>query len=90
MITLHIAQLLSEEGFGTLALTGNETNPEIFWEEASLDRQGNPRNGVWVVTRPSEVSRLNTGVQSFDIYARYPNKIKTHQKLKDILSYLGS
>lgn len=88
MITLHIGKLLEDEGFGVLALTGNEANAEIYWEDIPLDSQGNPKNGVWVVTRSSTVSRLQTGVQAFDIYARYSNKITTANKLEGILNYL--
>lgn len=81
MISLHIAKLLADEGFGTL-------DTDIFWEEAPLDQQGNPREGVWVVTRGAAVDRLTNGYQAFDIYARYANKLTTHQKLEDILEYL--
>lgn len=81
MVSLHIAKLLEDEGFGTL-------DTDIFWEEAPLDSKGNPKEGVWVVTRGSEVTRLKTGVQNFDIYARYKNKVQTSQKLESILEFL--
>lgn len=81
MITLHIAKLLETAGFGTL-------DTDIFWEEAPLDSSGKPKNGIWVVTRGNEVSRTNLHVQSFDIYARYGNKLTTSQKLESILEYL--
>lgn len=81
MITLHLTKLLADEGFGTI-------DTDLFWEEAPLNSSGVPKEGVWVVTRGSEVSRTNIGIQSFDIYARFANKLTTAQKLEDILTYL--
>lgn len=81
MVTLHLLQLLANEGFGTI-------DTDLFWEEAPLDSKGDPINGVWLVTRGSEVTRLNVGIQAFDIYARYSNKLTTHTKLEAILTYL--
>lgn len=80
MVTLHLAKLLADEGFGTI-------DTDLFWEEASLDSQGDPKEGVWVVTRGSAIDRFNSSIQAFDIYARYANKITTQQKLQDILDY---
>lgn len=81
MVTLHILQLLEDEGFGTI-------DTDLFWEEAPLDSSGDPKNGVWIVTRGSDVSRVDIGIQSFDIYARYSNKVTTQQKLSAILTFL--
>lgn len=80
-VTLHIAKLLEQEGFGTL-------DTDIFWEEASVDSKGKPKDGIWVVTRGSAVTRLQSGIQAFDIYARYANKLTTNTKLEGILKYL--
>jgi hypothetical protein len=79
MITLHLAKWLEEEGFGTL-------DTDIFWEEAALDAKGKPKEGIWVVSRSPAVDRLNVGIQNFDIYARYANKVTTANKLKSILN----
>lgn len=81
MITLHIAKLLDNKGFGTL-------DTDIFWEEAPLDTSGNPKEGIWVVSRGTELSRFTVHTQQFDIYARYANKVTSSQKLEDILEYL--
>lgn len=81
MITLHIAKLLANAGFGTL-------DTDIFWEEVPINANGVPRNGIWVVTRGVPITRTNLHIQSFDIYARYGNKLTTHQKLESILEYL--
>lgn len=81
MITLSILKELENEGFGTI-------DTDLFFEEASLDSKGNPKNGIWIVTRGSAVSRVNTEIQSFDIYTRYSNKLTGHQKLQEILEWL--
>lgn len=81
MVTLHLLKLLEDEGFGVI-----DTN--LFWEEVPLDSNGDPLDGVWIVTRGTEISRTNVGQQAFDIYARYANKLTTASKLEDILKYL--
>src|SRR5690606_26981369 len=81
MVTLHLAKWLEQEGFGTL-------DTDIFWEEVPLGSNGKPKEGVWVVSRSPAVDRLNVGIQNFDIYARYANKITTGNKLKAILKRL--
>lgn len=81
MITLSILKELENEGFGTI-------DTDLFFEEASLDSKGNPKNGIWIVTRGSAISRVNVEIQSFDIYTRYSNKLTGHQKLQEILEWL--
>lgn len=81
MISLHIAAWLAQEGFGTL-------DSDIFWEEAALDGSGNPKEGVWVVTRGAPLSRFNVTTQAFDIYSRYANKLTGSQKLEGVLDRL--
>ena len=76
MISLHIAKWLEQEGFGTL-------DTDIFWEEAAVDAQGIPKDGIWVVTRGNADVRTNN-VQQFDIYSRYANKLTGSQKLEAI------
>lgn len=78
MITLHLAKWLEQEGFGTLDVS-------IFWEEASLDSKGKPKDGIWVVTRGAAINRVVTTRQAFDIYSRYTNKITGSLKLEAIL-----
>ena len=81
MITLHILKLLEDNGFGTI-------DTDLFYEEAPLDAKGVPKQGVWIVTRGSEVSRVDIGNQDFDIYSRYTNKLTGAVKLENILSFL--
>lgn len=81
MIALHILKLLEDEGFGTI-------DTDLFFEEAPLDGQGKPKQGVWIVERGTSVNRFNTQTQNFDIYSRYTNKLTGYQKLEAILDYL--
>lgn len=81
MITLSILKELENNGFGTI-------DTDLFFEKASLDSKGQPKNGVWIVTRGSTVSRTNVEIQSFDIYSRYSSKLTGHQKLESILEWL--
>lgn len=81
MVTLHIAKLLEDNGFGTL-------DQDIFWEDMPLDAQGDPIDGIWVVARGSALTRINHTVQSFDIYSRSSNKLASSKKLEDLLNYL--
>lgn len=81
MITLHILKLLADEGFGQI-------DTDLFWEDAPLNSQGNPKDGVWIVPRGTEVNRMDVGRQAFDLYSRYTNKVTSSKKLEDILEYL--
>lgn len=81
MVSLHFAQWLADEGFGTL-------DTDIFWEDVPLDSTGKPKNGVWVVSRAPAVSRRDVNIQNIDIYARFANKVTTHKKLDDILQHI--
>lgn len=81
MIALHILKLLEDEGFGTIGT-------DLFFEEAPLDGQGKPKQGVWIVERGTSVSRFNHQTQNFDIYSRYTNNLTGYKKLEDILDFL--
>lgn len=81
MIALHILKLLENEGFGTI-------DTDLFFEEAPLDGNGVPRQGVWIVERGTDVTRFTTHTQNFDLYSRYTNKTTGYKKLEAILDYL--
>lgn len=81
MITLHIAKLLANNGFGTL-------DQDIFWEDMPIDNKGNPKDGIWIVSRGAPVNRFQVEYQAFDIYCRSKNKLQGSQKLEDILEFL--
>lgn len=80
MITLHVLKLLEDEGYGTI-------DTDLFFEEAPLDSQGKPKQGLWIVPRASQVTPRNVRVQQFDIYSRYTNKLTGSKKLEGILDY---
>lgn len=85
MITLHIAKLLQDNGYGTIALTGNETGSNlIFFEKLPIGK-----TGVFVMSRGNTLSRGTRRTQSFDIYARGTNDINGAKRLKDILKFFG-
>lgn len=81
MVTLHIAKLLENEGFGTI-------DSDIFWEDMPLNSQGDPIDGVWLVSRGAPLDRFNTTTQAFDVYSRNSNKLTSSEVLEDILEYL--
>lgn len=83
MITLHLAKLLEEQGFGTL-------DTDIFWEDMPIDSSGNAIDGLWIVPRGAPINRFNVCVQPFDIFSRYSNKLTGSQKLESILEYIWS
>jgi len=85
MITLHIAKLLQNNGFGTLALTGSETgNNLIYWEKLPLGK-----TGVYIMSNGDALSRGRRMSQTFNIYARGVNDIDGAKRLKAILSFFN-
>jgi hypothetical protein len=83
MITLHILQLLSDNGFGTIAYTGDEAEADLFFEKLPLDKAG-----VYIVSRGAPLARGQRTTQAFDLYARGVNDLEGGQKLEAILQYL--
>lgn len=83
MVTLHLLKLLENQGFGAI-------DTDLFWEEITLDSDGNALDGIWIQSRGTPVTRYSVTHQAFDIYSRYKNKIMGAQKLEAILEYLQS
>lgn len=81
MVTLNIAKLLDDNGFGTLDQT-------IFWEEIPVGSLEGVTDGIWIVSRGSSLDRFNVTTQAFDIYCRNNNKVACSQKLESILHFL--
>lgn len=85
MITLHIAKLLADNGFGTLVLTGTETGSNLlYFEKLPIGK-----NGVFIVSRGAPLSRGQRTVQAFDLYARGSNDIDGAKRLNDILKFFS-
>ena len=81
MITLSILKQMQDDNIGTI-------DNDLFFEEATLDNKGNPKPGVWIVSRGTAVTRFNTQIQAFDLYVRYTNKLVGIQKAHELLEYL--
>lgn len=81
MILVSILNKLATDGLGTL-------DTDLFYEEADLDSNGNPKAGAWIVSRGAPVTRFIIGVQPFDIYVRYKDKLIAGNKSLAILEKL--
>lgn len=80
MITLHFLKLLENAGFGTIGT-------DLYYQKAPVVN-GQEREGMWIVDRPSATTRRNIKVQQFDIYSRYTDPVDGSKKLQAILDYL--
>lgn len=80
MITLHLLQLLENQGFGTIGT-------DLYYQKAPIV-SGVEKEGMWIVDRPSATTRRNIKVQQFDIYSRYTDPVVGDRKLQAILDYL--
>lgn len=80
MITLNILKWLDDAGFGTI-------DTDLFWESVPI-RNGKAKDGIWIVSRGTQISRSNIRIQNFDIYSRFANKLTGDKKLEDILQYM--
>lgn len=76
MITLHFAQLLENEGFGTL-------DTDIFWEKLPIDI-----DGIFVISRGGTSFINNRATQAFDIYSRHANALLGADKLEKIWEFV--
>lgn len=85
MITLNILQLLEDNGFGTIAITGNEADADLFFEKLPYDK-----NGIYIVSRGATLTRGLRSSQAFDLYARGSDDIQGAKKLEDISDYFDS
>lgn len=79
MITLHILELLKQEGFGTAIDT------DLHWERLPLDGYG-----VTIFSRGGEQAYgRNHITQRFDLYARFADGLVAYDKLDKIRMYLS-
>lgn len=83
MITLHIAKLLEDNGFGKLALTGSETGSDlIFFEKLPINK-----TGIFIMSNGDAIQRGRRWSQTFNIYARGVNDIAGGKLLEKILDF---
>lgn len=86
MITLAILQQMAEDGVAGLTI-----DRDLFWEEAPLQKDGNPAQGVWLVTRGSYIANNPHGINqhsTVDFYVAFNDKTKTETVLRQIQEWL--
>lgn len=81
MIIHSLLQQMSNDGFGTV-------NTDLQMGILPLNQQGNPRNGIAITARGSEVTRVFSNIQNVDFYVRNTNPITASNKAQEILEYL--
>jgi len=79
MITLHIIQLLQNEGFGTIDAPVNG----LFWEKLPLNS-----TGVAIFSRGTELGRGLRSSQAFDLYSRGTSDLRGADNLEKIMEYI--
>lgn len=87
MITLAIFKQLVEDGVASLT-----KDKDFFWEEAPLQKDGKPAQGVWLVTRGGTVTspkKLNLRT-TVDFYVAFANKTKTEVVHRQILDWINA
>lgn len=95
MITLALYDLMVRQGVA--GLIGDESNPKrnFFWEEAPLTIDGKfskLASGVWVITRPGNISQTNKGLNlktTVDFYVAFKDKVRieeVHQAIRHWLT----
>lgn len=78
MITLHLLQVLSDAGFGTI-------DTDLFWAKLPLGK-----TGIAIFARGGEVSiGRKRAVQPFDLMSRGENHLLAADKLEKIAEYLS-
>jgi hypothetical protein len=77
MITLHILKLLEDSGFGTIGT-------DLHWETLPIGK-----DGVFIISRGGETHRNFRATQSFDLYSRGANSLKSADKLEKIWEFIS-
>lgn len=86
MITLALLNQMASEGVAGLVVDQN-----CFWEQAPLQKDGNPASGVWLVTRGGNAMNSPKGLNlrsTVDFYVALANKPKTEAVHQEILEWL--
>lgn len=87
MIAAALIEEMEVEQVADLVIDQN-----FFWEEMPLQYNGQPAEGVWIVTRGGNADNSIKGLNlqsTLDIYVAFNNKPKTeaiHQAIRDWLS----
>ena len=86
MITLAILKQMAAEQVASLTL-----DKDFFWEEAPLQKDGKPAQGVWIVTRGGTAINTPNGINqqtTIDFYTAYQNKAHAEAVLADIAEWI--
>lgn len=86
MITLAILKQMVADGVADLVIDQN-----CFWEQAPLQKDGNPTSGVWLVTRGGSAMNSPKGLNlrsTVDFYVALANKPKTEDVHRQILEWI--
>ena len=82
MISLAILTAMQAAGIGTI-------DEDMFWEEMPLNESGSNQEGIWLVTRGSDLNNDAANYhQTFDIYCVYNDKVVQEQKMREVLSFM--
>lgn len=86
MITLAILQKMAADG-----VAGLQTDKNFFWEEAPLQKNGEPAEGVWIITRGGSLTGTPHGLNqrtTADFYVAFADKTKTETTLREIIDWI--
>lgn len=86
MITLAILEQMEKD-----EVAGLEIDKNCYWEQAPLQKDGNPAQGVWLITRGGDASNSPKGLNlrtTVDFYVALANKPKTEDVHKKILQWI--
>lgn len=88
MITLAVLEQMVSDQVAGLVIDKN-----CFWEQAPLQKDGNPASGVWLVTRGGNATTSMKGLNlrsTVDFYVGFANKPKTEDVHQQILEWIIS
>lgn len=86
MITLALLEKMIDDNVAGLVVDSN-----CFWEQAPLLKDGQPAQGVWLVTRGGVASNSPKGLNlhsTVDFYVAFANKPKTEAIHQEILEWI--
>lgn len=86
MITLAMLRQMESDG-----VAGLKVDKDAFWEQAPLQKDGEPMQGVWLVTRSGDASNSPKGYNlhsTVDFYVAFNDKTKTEQIHAEILKWM--
>lgn len=86
MITLAILKQMQTDEVADIQIDKN-----AFWEQAPLQKDGKPAQGIWLITRGGDASQSPKGLNlksTVDFYVALANKPKTEQTHQEILEWI--